>query len=57
VSNGRDALPARRRALQFPTLVARWETHWRPVLGHWNTEAGAPDGYLSSPGDLMPRER
>jgi len=57
VSNGRDALPARRRALQVPTLVARWESHRRPVLGHWKTETGAPDGYLSSPGDLMPRER
>jgi len=57
VSDGRDALPARRRALQIPALVARWERHRRPVPGHWDTEAGAPSGCLSSPADLMPRER
>ena len=55
--NGRDALPARRRALQISTLVARWERYRRSVLGHWNRAAEAPNGCLSSPADLMSRER
>ncbi len=57
MSGRRDALPARRRVLQVPIPVARWETHRRPVPGRWNTGARTPDGYLSSRGDLMARER
>ena len=37
VPNGRDALPARRRALDVRALVAGWESQRRTVLGHWNT--------------------
>lgn len=57
MSNGRDALPARRRALQIRAPVAGWERHRRPVLGRWNTEAGTPHGCLSLPAGLMSRER